>query len=77
MKVHVTIKDPDRFYEAVEEAVKESLASSGLPDDEQEELQEVRTAKVWKALERWVEYQEYVYLEFDTEAGTATVKVRE
>lgn len=76
MKVVVTIKDPDRFYEAAEEAVKGSLAEAGLDEEEQEALIEVRTARVWKGLERWVEYQEYVVLEFDTDAGTATVRTR-
>ena len=73
MKVTVTLKDPDGFYESVDEAVKTSLAGSGLPEDEQEALTETRREKAWEVLTKWVDYQEYVTIEFDTEAGTATV----
>ena len=74
MKIVVTLKDPDGFYESVEEEVVKSLKSSGLPEHEQEALTDTRLQKAWEFLSTWVECQEYVTLEFDTEAGTATVK---
>jgi len=77
MKISVTLKDPDGFGECVDEDVKASLADSGLPEDEQEAVVEKRLEKVWKELERWVDCQEYVTIDFDTEAGTATVRPRQ
>lgn len=77
MKIRITLKDPDGFYESVKEAVKESLeALTDLDTDEKESLFEHRMEKVWEQLEPWVEYQEYVTLEFDTEKGTAEVVKR-
>jgi hypothetical protein len=76
MKISVYLKDPDGFSNEVDEAVKKSLADLGLDEDEMEPLIERRTEKVWKQLEKWVEYQEYVGIEFDLEAGTATVQLR-
>lgn len=79
MKIRITLKDPDGFYESVREAVEKSLeALTDLGADEKESLFEHRVEKVWEQLEPWVEYQEYVTLEFDTEKGTAeVVKKRE
>jgi hypothetical protein len=76
MKVRVTLKDPDGFYESVREAVEASLASMELSDDEREAVANTRMDRTWKALQRWVEHQEYVNLEFDTLEGTATVVPR-
>lgn len=76
MKFSVKLKDPDRFYESVNDAIKESVADTGLPEDEQEALSETRREKAWKCLGQWVEYQEYITIDFDTEAGTATVRRR-
>lgn len=74
MKFQVTLKDPDGFSNAVDEAVKESLSElEGLDEDEKEQLLDVRLEKTWEKLERFVEYQEYVTIEFDTEAGTAVL----
>ena len=73
MKILVYIKNPDAFGDAVDDAVRASLKETGLPKDEQDELFDTRREKVWDALNRWVEYQEYVSIEFDTDAMTATV----
>lgn len=73
MIVKVYLKDPDGFSESVDEAVKTEVAKLGLSEDEAEAVFEKRREKVWAALERWVEYQEYVGITFDIEAGIATV----
>lgn len=73
MKFVVTIKDPDVIDDAIEDAVKESLADLGLDDDEMEPLIEKRKEKVRDKIARWVEYGEYYRIEFDTDAMTATV----
>lgn len=75
MKISVYLKDPDGFYDAVEDAAKASLPSD-LPKDEQEVLLEIRKEKAQEFLRKWVADGEYVGIEFDTDAGTATVEVR-
>lgn len=76
MKIHVTLKDPDGFSDSVREAVVEQLKELSLSESEVELLTETRCEQVWEKLKTWVEYQEYVNIEFDTDAGTATVVVR-
>lgn len=74
MKFMITFKDPDTVADAVNEAAKEALESvDGIDDDEREVLVEKRAEKLREAIEPWIEYGEYVRIEFDTEAGTATV----
>lgn len=75
MKISVTLKDPDGFYESVDDAVEKAVEAEfpTADADENEALREKRTEKVWKVLEQWVRYQEYITIEFDTEAGTASV----
>ncbi len=77
MKFRVTLKDPDGWSEAVSDAVEASLEGSGLPQDEQDALLEKREEKLWQALHTWVEHKEYVEIDVDTEAGTATVRPRQ
>jgi hypothetical protein len=73
MKIQVTLKDPDGFSNSIDEAVQKSLSDLGLEEDEMEPLIERRREKVEAKLERWVRYNEYVTVEFDLDAGTATV----
>lgn len=74
MKIQVTLKDPDGFSEAVEQAVKDSLSeANGIDDDEKDTLREGREEGVWVGLGKWVQHQEYVTIEFDTDQSTATV----
>jgi hypothetical protein len=76
MKISVTLKDPDGFSEAVDDALAASLEGSGLPQDEQDAVLEKREEKLWQVLGRWVDCKEYIEIDFDTEAGTATVRPR-
>ena len=74
MKIKVTLKDPDGFSDSVQEAVQKSLdALEGVDEDEKDELLETRLEKTWDKLEKFVDCQEYIRIEFDTELGTATV----
>jgi len=74
MKFTVTLKDPDGFYESIKEAVDNSLNGTTLLDeDEFEELAEIRRVKINEAISKWVKYSEYITIEFDTTANTATV----
>jgi hypothetical protein len=58
MKFIITAKNPDSIDYSIQEAAKDNNVS----EDE-----------LWDACEKWVEYKEYIRIEIDTEAGTATV----
>ena len=74
MKIKITVKDPDGVYDSINATVKNSVASiAGLDDDEREEMEESRAESVGEKLSKWIEYGEYITVEFDTETGTAIV----
>lgn len=74
MKFVVRLKDPDGFSDSVRIAVDSDVAKvAGLDPDEKESVFELRQEKVWDDLAKFVTYQEYITIEFDTDAGTATV----
>ena len=73
MKIRVTMKDPDGVSDAITEAAQQSVAGMKLDDDEREELEESRREKIGKQLSKWFEYGEYLEVDIDLEAGTATV----
>lgn len=77
MKFRIMLKDPDGFSDGVDEGVAESIrAMTEIADDEKDAIKEKRAEKVWAALDKFVEYKEYVEIEFDTDAGTAVVVAR-
>ena len=77
MKFKVTLKDPDGFHECTQDAAKDAvMAIDGLDAGERESLIETRTEKLGEFMAKWVEYGEYISIEFDTEAKTATVVAR-
>jgi len=78
MKIKITLKDPDGFYEAIREAaekqVLETIGHSQLGTEELiEELIEKRHEAIAEYLKRWVDYGEYVSIEFDLDQATTTV----
>lgn len=74
MKFRITMKDPDGIYECTEDAIKrEVMAIPGLSAKEREAVFQTRRKAVNEALSRWFEYGDYVTVEIDTDAGTATV----
>ncbi len=72
-KLKITMKDPDAGYDDVKEYVRESLALSGLSENEREAVEEIRKEEVRDKLSKWLKYGEYLTVEFDLDAGTATV----
>ena len=74
MKIQVTFKDPDVADDAISEAF-EDLEIEGLIDPEEAVL--VREYREKEARDfifgTFMKYQEYITVEFDTEAKTATV----
>lgn len=74
MKIRVSMKDPDTMQDAVEEAFKHAEKPEGITDEEWEPIREARALEAQQEISsRWMPYGEYLYVEFDTEAGTATV----
>lgn len=77
MKIQIILKSPDSVDDCVRQAVADDMYARGVPDgaaadDERDEL----IAEVHKKLEKWIEYKEYLTVEFDLDAGTARVVER-
>lgn len=74
MKFTVTMKDPDKLHDAIADAVTADLDKiSGLDAEDREALFETRREAVSKITSKWFQYGEYLTVEIDTEAKTATV----
>lgn len=74
MKFKVTMKDPDTLQDAISDAVADDLAKiEGLSDDDRKNLLDGRKAAAAEVAAKWFKYGEYVTVEIDTEAQTATV----
>lgn len=73
MKVRVFIKDTDVLLDGIEEAVDAELKDSGLAEDEQEAVRDIRIEKAQEVAGIWWEYDEYITVEFDTESKTIRV----
>lgn len=74
MKFQVTLKDPDGFEDGIVDASKASVAAvGGLEPIEKGRLRDSRRNDLYEHLKKWVEHGEYITVEFDTVAGTATV----
>lgn len=72
MKFTVTLKDPDGLHTSLEDCDFGGTPSD-LSPEEQEAVTAMRADKAREFASTWLEYGEYVQLEFDTDAGTCTV----
>lgn len=78
MKITVTLKDPDGFYDAVQQAaVADTKQSTGLNKKAMDMLIECRRETLFEQLQKWVDSDEYIDIEFDLDAGTAKVIERQ
>lgn len=74
MKFKITMKDPDGFYDSVQDAAQEwANQASGIDDDEREYLVKSKREKLREILGQWFEYSEYLVVEIDTDANTIAV----
>ena len=74
MKFKVTMKDPDTLHDAIEEALLDEVnAMQNLDEDEREDVIQLRKDKISGICSQWFQYGEYLTVEIDTEAKTATV----
>jgi len=69
MKFRITIKDHDGQF-GIRKAAKDSMPG-GLGAAEHEAALEKRVERLADFVKKWLEYGEYVRIEFDTDAGTA------
>lgn len=68
------LKDPDGVIFAVSKAVRDELEKvTDISDGERRLLQEGREEEFRFELSRWIQYDEFVEIEFDTENKTARV----
>lgn len=77
MKFTIFLQDPDGFYDSMQQAA-EKYVNEHFPsadEDEKEALVDSRLDKMKDFISKWVQYGENIQIEFDTEAGTATVVV--
>lgn len=73
MKFRITFKDPDGVSEVIYGLAAEYAASLTKVREEQKAIKEVKLESLKEFIDPWIEYQEYITVEFDTEANTATV----
>ena len=74
MKLKITLKDSDGVYESIKDAAESSTGNTeGLDNSELEDLVETRCRKLEEQCKPCIKYGEYVTIEIDTDAKTATV----
>lgn len=69
----VYMKDTDVLQDGATEAVDEQLKASGLSEEEQELVRDLRVEKALDVAGRWFQYGEYLTVEIDTEKETIRV----
>lgn len=77
MKFQIMLKDPDGYYESVEEAAERRAKQiDGITESEFEAIKVESVRRFNDILRRWFECYEYLTVEVDTEAGTCLVVER-
>lgn len=73
MKFTVTMKDPDGLDMSIDDAIQDDESLQTMAKDEQKAVIGARKQRMRDVCKRWFEYGEYIRIEIDMEAGTATV----
>lgn len=73
-KITITFKDPDGVLNCINDDVLEQVQSVTSDIREIEQLVEMRTETITEKLSKWIEYGEYITIEFDLDEMTARVK---
>jgi hypothetical protein len=77
MKIRMKFKDPDTMHDAVDEAFRRQKPPDGISADEWAGIREQRADDAKAEISRrWMEYSEYLDVEFDLDANTAVVLPR-
>lgn len=76
MKFTITFKDPDGVDECLTDAINADIDrdTEGLSDMEKQAIFDIRYEAMKKKLAKFIRYGEYLVVDFDLDAGTATVK---
>lgn len=72
-KFQITFKDPDGVYECVREAAQDIVDQ--LDEGDKTSIEE-QAEDLYEFLVNYIEYGEYITIEFDTDLGTAKVVER-
>jgi len=75
MKIVISMKNPDCVSDAVREAAENFVNEKrpSLAGNAREEAIRAREKSILGKLSKWIEYQEYINVEFDLVAETARV----
>ena len=77
MKMRLTFKDPDVLIDELESQkfeMKKTLIKDLIISEEAAEVEvDFRMKKMEQLVDKYMEYSEYITVEFDDEAGTARV----
>lgn len=74
MIIRCSFKDPDKMPDAVVDAFAPLEAPAGLTVDEWASIRRERALEAKHQItKKWMEYGEYLVVDFDTGTGTATV----
>lgn len=75
MKFRITFKDPDGVSNCLREAANESFRAlaPSMTEEELEGAIDMRYDAMLDALGKWIKWGEYITIEFDPIAKTATV----
>lgn len=75
MKIRIFLKDPDGVYESLRDAFAEAVADENpnLSSDERQTIAEQRKEDADGVIRKWIEFEENVTIEIDTETNTAIV----
>lgn len=72
MKLKITLKDPDGVYESIKDAAFSTTGDTEKLGNSELEA-ETRREQLEEQCKPWIKCGEYVTIEIDTDAGTATV----
>lgn len=72
MTIRIRFKTPDVMEHPIEDLVQQSMRVDASHFDQEQDADELRKS-IRKKLERWIEYGEYVTLEFDLTTMMAKV----
>lgn len=76
MIVRINLKDPDGVADSINDAA--AVEDRGHDDEAKAILVRLRRETLREALSRWIEFRQYLRIEFDTDLMTARVlEVRE
>lgn len=73
MKFTIIMKNPDSFEDSIRRAAEESVEELNLDIAEKREMEDEKYQELKKIASKWIEDDEYLRVEIDTEANTATV----